>query len=75
LSIKIYTREGCSHCTLAKEFMKKQNISFEEIKIDVDISVDTVKTMFPEARTVPIILKDDVWIGGYDAMVGAMSND
>lgn len=72
MSIKIYTKDGCSHCILAKEFLKKKNISFEEIKVGVDISVDMVKNMFPEARTVPIILKDNQWIGGYSEMVGVL---
>jgi len=33
MSVKIYTTNFCPYCSLAKDWMKKHNISFEEINV------------------------------------------
>ena len=34
--ITVYSKAGCGYCTLAKEYLKKHNFEFEEIRIDLD---------------------------------------
>ena len=33
--------------------------------LDVDITVDQLKTLVPGAKSVPQIMSDDIYIGGY----------
>jgi glutaredoxin 3 len=65
----IYTKENCTWCVAAKEFLKNQRTSYEEIKIGEDITRDELLEKYPEAKTVPIIVIDNEWIGGYMELV------
>ena len=65
--IKLYTKNGCPFCVLAKDWLKERGHEFEEI----DVSDDTVRKNLYESldykmKTVPIIFKDDQLIGGYE---------
>jgi glutaredoxin len=65
----IYTKENCTWCVAAKEFLTNQRTSYEEIKIGEDITRDELLEKYPEAKTVPIIVIDNEWIGGYMELV------
>jgi glutaredoxin 3 len=34
--ITVYSKDGCGYCTLAKDYLTKNNFEFEEIRIDLD---------------------------------------
>jgi len=65
MKVDIYTKTSCAACLFAKDYLKKQEMDFTEFIVDKDITVDDVKNKFPQASTVPIIVIDDVFIGGY----------
>ena len=36
MTVKIYTTNHCPYCVLAKEFFKKNNITYNEINVEED---------------------------------------
>ena len=62
----VYSTSACSHCVLAKAFLKENNIEFEEI----DLSADRKKAMEVVKRSgqtsVPQIEIDGEIIVGFD---------
>ena len=67
MTVKLYTKNSCGYCTMAKSLLKSKNIQFEEINIEEK----------PEARdfvineghrTMPQIYINDKSIGGYDQL-------
>ncbi len=73
--VKIYTSKLCGYCNWAKDFLKKKNIGFKEIRIDLDHeqAVDMVKKT-GGMTSVPQIFIDDTHIGGYTDMVALDSS-
>ena len=62
--IKIYSTAFCGFCTKAKELLDEMNIPYEDINIYEDAdAMETMREM--EFTTVPQILVEDMWIGGY----------
>ena len=68
MKITMYTRTTppCPFCKQAKQFAENKNITFENIDIGTDISVQEFQERFPSARSVPLILDHDVVIGGFN---------
>lgn len=67
-NIKVYTKNGCGYCTMAKNWLKGKNLQFEEVNIEEN----------PEARnfvineghrTMPQIYIDSKSIGGYTQLI------
>lgn len=84
----IYTKPNCEWCVSAKEFMQIQRTHYKEVKIveeitaedirkgeDNLISLNEVLKSFPDAKTVPIILIDGRYIGGYKELVEYFENN
>jgi glutaredoxin 3 len=68
--VVIYTTQYCPYCHAAKDFLKKQKITFEEIDVsDDDAMRDKLVKMTGGRSTVPQIFADDKSIGGYDDLV------
>lgn len=67
--IEIYSKPSCIWCSRAKDFLDKKAFGYRDYLIGSNISREEVIEMFPQARTVPIIVVDGVWIGGYDQLV------
>jgi len=62
--IKIYSTAFCGFCTKAKELLDEMNIPYEDINIYEDAdAMEVMREM--EFTTVPQILVEDMWIGGY----------
>ncbi len=68
MTIELYTRDSCNTCTYTKRILKEQNIQFTEHKIGVDIERDELRTKFPHARLLPIVIVDGVFIGTKDQL-------
>jgi glutaredoxin len=62
---KIYSKDNCTYCSKAKYLLNSYGRPYQEIKIGEDISLDDFRVLFPDAKTVPQILLDDKYIGGY----------
>lgn len=64
--VKIYSTASCPICDKTKMLLTKWNIPFEEVRVDT--STDNLKEMLGKtnhARTVPQIVINDTWIGGF----------
>lgn len=68
--ITIYTSEMCPYCIKAKKLLKILNLDFEEINSDgnFDEMCESLSQKFnrPGISTVPQIIINDHYIGGYD---------
>lgn len=65
--IKIYSTAFCAFCTKAKELLDEMNIPYEDINIYEDAdAMEIMREM--QFTTVPQILIEDVWVGGYDEL-------
>jgi len=64
----IYTKPNCPYCVKAKELLNAKGIAF----IDFDANIldpKDFKELFPRATTVPQILDDETYVGGFDELV------
>lgn len=64
--VKIYSTGTCPICDKTKNFLHKNGIEFDEVR--VDLQRDGLKEMMQatnQARTVPQIMVDNKWIGGF----------
>ncbi len=66
----IYTSQTCPYCIKAKKLLKMLNLDFNEINIDdnFDEMCDDLSKKYnkPGISTVPQIIINDHYIGGYD---------
>ena len=65
MKVDIYTKASCPACIFAKNYMERRGMIYEEHIVDKDIPVDEVRKLFPQATTVPIIVIDENFVGGY----------
>ncbi len=64
--ITIYSTATCPICDKAKSLFKKWNIEFKECRVDIDkAALKEMLTITNHARTVPQIIIDNKWIGGF----------
>ena len=66
----IYTTSVCHYCQSAKRLLTEKNIDFEEVGLDdkPDLRME-LSEKFKGWRTVPMIVLDGEFIGGYTELV------
>ncbi len=64
MTITIYSKPSCSQCDQAKMLLNMKGIDFIFKMLDVDYTLDELKTLVPNARTFPVIFKNDEYLGG-----------
>lgn len=67
--ITIYSRPGCSWCERSKQLLESKQIEYNELMLDVDITVEQLKKLVPGAKSVPQIMDDSIYVGGYKELV------
>lgn len=67
--VKIYTKTVCPACDLAKEILKKKDISFEEVVLDNRPEELEALINRTHIKTVPQIFINDQLIGGCSDMM------
>lgn len=67
--ITVYTSAICGYCVAAKQFLKTQGLTWNEVRIDLD--ADAREHMVARARrtSVPQIFVGETHVGGYDDMM------
>lgn len=73
--VKIYSKSTCPFCVRTKKWFEKNNVEYTEILLDKP-TTELKKAFFndaPGARTVPQIIIDGKYIGGYED--GLMANE
>lgn len=67
---ELYTKgNGCGYCVKAKSLLDSQGLKYKEHVIGIHIMQEEFLKKFPNARTVPQIVFDDFYIGGYTDLV------
>jgi glutaredoxin-like YruB-family protein len=64
--VKVYSTPSCPWCNIAKEFLKKNNISFEEIDVSQDMVAAQEMMNKSGQMGVPVIEIDGQMIVGFD---------
>lgn len=66
----IWSKENCSNCVKAKNFLAEKGILYEERKIDNKTwTVTDLLTLIPNAKSVPQIFDDEVYVGGFNELL------
>lgn len=65
MKIIIYSKENCSQCETTKMFLNMKSISFDVKNLDIDFTQEEIVKLYPTARSYPIIVIDNIYIGGY----------
>jgi glutaredoxin len=68
MAIVIYSKDECSFCDKARELLRSQGKFFIEYKLERDFSRETIKALYPSAKTFPVITIDSQYIGGYNEL-------
>jgi GrxC family glutaredoxin len=64
--VVIYTKDYCSFCNCAKALLRSKNVDFEEIDVTRDQNLQEEVRRLSGRRTVPQILIDGKYVGGFD---------
>lgn len=62
--VKIFTSDTCPHCVTAKNYLKQNNIEFEEKNINSEENRKELVSM--GLRSVPVLIIDDEVVVGFD---------
>lgn len=68
--IEIYTKHNCNYCVKAKNILKSLNVPYNEFVVEVDVSRDYILNRFPNARSYPVIVINNEFIGGLTEFEG-----
>lgn len=72
MQIVIYSKTVCPNCTIAKNYLKQNNVPYEEINLDDDLVRQAFYAKCGEGvRSVPQIFVDDVRIGGLKELMAS----
>jgi glutaredoxin-like protein len=66
-SVTVFTRPGCGFCADAKALLKQNNIHFEELVLNNDFTIKTLKAI-SNTTTVPQIFSNGERIGGFEEL-------
>ena len=61
----VWSKEKCPMCVQAKTFLNSKNVEYEERIVGVDWTKEQLLEQVPNARSVPQIVIDDKYVGGY----------
>lgn len=68
MKVVIWSKPNCTYCDQAKNLVKSKNIEFEERMIGNGYTKEQLLDVVPNARSVPCIFVDDVYIGGFNEL-------
>ncbi|MDO8602857.1 MAG: glutaredoxin domain-containing protein [Candidatus Omnitrophota bacterium] len=64
--VKVYSTSTCSYCAMTKEFLKKNNIQFENIDVGIDRKASQEMVDLSDQMGVPVLNIDGQIIVGFD---------
>jgi alkyl hydroperoxide reductase subunit F len=65
--VTVYSTQNCPYCRMAKTFLQKYGVPFENIDVGADIEAAKKMIALSGQRGVPVITVDDEVIVGFDA--------
>ena len=70
MDIKVYGKEGCGYCSMARSWLNDNNLSYEYISLDDNVERQSFYKEHEILRqSVPQIFIDNKRIGGYDQLM------
>jgi len=66
MNIQIYGKPNCSYCTKVKNILEERKFDYVYNEVGTDITVKELKEKFDGVTSVPVVVINNVWIGGYD---------
>lgn len=64
----LWSKENCSDCVQAKNFLTLKGIEYEEKKIGQGYTKEELLEVVPTARTVPQIFLNEEYVGGFSEL-------
>lgn len=74
MRIDIYSKEDCPYCQFAKEYLEMNDRVYTTYMLGRDFNRDDVVKQFPTARSFPIVVIDNEYIGGFNELKQYFSN-
>lgn len=74
MRIDIYSKEDCPYCQYAKEYLEMNDRVYTSYMLGRDFNRDDVVKQFPTARSFPIVVIDNEYIGGFNELKQYFSN-
>ena len=68
MNIQLYTKSNCASCVKAKALLNIRDVAYSETVIGEGILREDFMALFPEQKTVPLIIIDGVKVGGYEQL-------
>jgi glutaredoxin 3 len=68
MHVEIFSKENCGYCTAAKNLLRNSNIPYTEQVLDVHFTRELIVEKYSTARTFPVIVVDNYYIGGYNEL-------
>lgn len=68
MTIEIYTKPGCGHCTMAKQALFDNGMAYVERVLGVDFTREFILEHYPGQKTYPIIVIEGMNVGGYEGL-------
>ena len=65
----IYSKPSCGYCLQAKDLLEQNKLEFEYKQLGTHYSLDEFMELFPDTRSLPMIVKDGEVIGGFSNLV------
>lgn len=65
MKVVVWSKSGCPQCDMATRLLDSKNIEYTVNKIGDGYTVEDLRSIVPNASSVPQIIIDDVLIGGY----------
>ena len=65
----IYSKPSCGYCSQAKDLLEQNKLEFEYKQLGTHYSLDEFMELFPDTRSLPMIVKDGEVIGGFSNLV------
>lgn len=73
--ITIYGKNNCSYCVRAKQVCEQHHLEYEYFSVDTAPQLQVeFRKLFPEAKTVPQIMWDGNYVGGYTELTIEIEN-
>ena len=72
--IKIYAGENCIWCKRAKALAEEYEIPYEYKIVSTQEDIQEFKSLFKNAKTVPQIIWNDKYVGGYQDLAAEIEN-
>ena len=70
----VYSKKNCSFCDRAVALLERENLAYVVKKVDEDPNYfHEMKQKAPNMLTMPVIIKDDMLIGGYKELIAHLN--